>query len=127
MKEEKNWLEWSVFGISIILIAALLGSLIYLSVTHKQTKPNLRVALKYDEKQEDKHIHHIVLRNEGGMTAEEIKIQVIAWQNGKEVEKADITFPFSPKFSTREGWVSFRQSPADLDSVSAKVLGYLKL
>ena len=51
-KQDKNWLEWIVLGISSLLVLSVIGLLVYNAVTVPDTPPIIKVSLGQLEQQE---------------------------------------------------------------------------
>lgn len=119
----KNWLEWSVFAISTLLVVAVLGYLAFAAVTMGDS-PALLVAEVGEEVQQSQgFVVPVTITNRGDETAEDVQIEVTLSQNGSEIERSEFSIAFVPRRSSGDGWVMFRQNPAD-GQLSAKVLGY---
>ena len=124
--DEKNWLEWLVFGISLLLLLAIFGYLGYQVKTHDTTDPDVLVEANYDPSENAPNRYQVTIMNKGGTTAEEVTAEFILYSGGKEKEKSELQIAFSPKNSRREGWVTFSGEPATSDSVAARVKSFKK-
>ncbi|MBX0332259.1 hypothetical protein K3G39_03330 [Pontibacter sp. HSC-14F20] len=122
--DDKNALEWMVFGISLLLVLAILVYLSYMAYTHKSSTPDLTVAYFHDPSASAPYRYRVVVHNKGGETAEEVQVELSTESGGKEVEKAGLSIAFSPKESKREGWVNFKDDPASADTLLARVVSY---
>ncbi|GAB3200039.1 uncharacterized protein (TIGR02588 family) [Pontibacter aydingkolensis] len=125
-EEKKNWLEWTVFGISLLLVLAILGYLGYQTYTRKPSTPDLIVQSWPDPTNNSPNRYHIQLKNKGGTTAETVIIELALMKGGKEVEKAQLQIDFAPQESKREGWVGFRSNPGEADTLISRVVSYKK-
>lgn len=124
--DNKNKLEWIVFAISLLLVAAILGYLSYQVYTEKEETPDILVELMPDPSDHNPYRYLVSVHNRGGQTAETVTIEVAMKMDGQEVEKAELQIAFVPKESTREGWVNFSKSPAQADTVEAHVRSFEK-
>lgn len=124
--EKKNALEWIVFYVGLAIVLGLLGYLTYLSIAFEPSPPDIALAYRHEPSTHAPHRFHIVLRNKGNETAEEVQIELVAMKNGEMTENAILNIPFLPKQSAREGWVVLTQDPALADSVYARVISYKK-
>lgn len=123
---EKNWLEWIVFAVSLVLVVATLGYLVYDGATIGNTPPSIEFELGKPQPQADHFIVPVSVTNRGDETAEGVHIEVVLENGGQEQESADFEIAFLPRLSTREGWVTFETDPRTVDGMNARVLGYEK-
>lgn len=126
LTEQKNILEWIVFAVSLLFIVSLLSYLVYQSMTYIPSSPDLNVIYEHDPSPNAPFRFHVVIKNEGFETAEEVEVALIQSKDGQEVEQAAIGVPFVPKESQREGWVIFSKDPDKADTLYARVVSYKK-
>ena len=118
---KKNWLEWSVFAISLAIVIA---SLVYLGVSavrEEETPPDLRIFAGSPSESGGVHRLPLLIRNVGTSTAESVQIEVLLMQGDEVVERAELDVPFVPRKSEREGWVTFRRDPRGCEVVTRAV------
>lgn len=108
---KKNWLEWSVFAISLCIVLASLGYLIVSAVSGNDTPPDVRIFAGTPSESAGVHRVPLLIRNAGTSTAESVRIEVLLLRGDDVVERAELDLPFVPRKSEREGWVTFRQDP----------------
>ncbi|AFY85693.1 MAG: hypothetical protein CLLPBCKN_002285 [Chroococcidiopsis cubana SAG 39.79] len=125
-KLEKNWLEWIVFGISLILVLFTLGYIVYDGATLGETPPNIELQLGQPQPQSDRFIVPVTATNRGDETAETVQIEVTLNSDGREEETAEFEIAFLPRHSTRRGWVTFQTDPRTVEQIEARVLGFEK-
>lgn len=126
-KLQKNWLEWVVFAISLVLVITTLGYLVYDGATFSNTPPNIELKLgKAQAQAENRYIVPVNATNRGDTTAEGVQIEVTLNSGGKEQENAQFEIAFLPRHSTGEGWVTFTTDPRTVDKIEARVLGWEK-
>ncbi len=126
-KIQKNWLEWVVFAISLVLVIITLGYLVYDGATFSETPPNIELELgKAQAQAADRFIVPVNAINRGDTTAEGVQIEVTLNSGGKEQENAQFEIAFLPRHSTREGWVTFTTDPRTVEQIKARVLGLEK-
>ncbi|OWY68007.1 hypothetical protein B7486_28760 [cyanobacterium TDX16] len=125
-KLEKNWLEWIVFVLSLILVLFTLGYIVYDGATLGETPPNIELQLGQPQPQSDRFIVPVTAKNRGDETAETVQIEVTLNNDGKEVETAEFEIAFLPRHSTRRGWVTFQTDPRTVEQMEARVLGFEK-
>ena len=125
-KEKKNWLEWTVFSFSLLLVLSILAYLGYQVYTQKPTDPEIYVEGNPDPTDHTPNRYHVTIRNKGGTTAEEVKVEIVLHKGGTELDKAELEIPFAPRESKREGWVVFSENVSEADSIAARVVSYKK-
>ena len=123
-KINKNWLEWTVFGVSAVLIVLVIGFLIFESATIGDALPDIQVQTGKPEARTDHFAVPLEVTNKGDQTAEGVHIEVVLRAGGKE-ERADLEIAFLPRRGTREAWVTFKTDPRD-GKLESRVLGYEK-
>lgn len=120
----KNWLEWSVFGVSFLVVAGVLAFLGYDALTSDGDPPIIDVRLGAAELRNGVFVIPVTLENFGDEAAEDVNLEIILVRDGEELETAELAVPFVPRGSTREGWVTFLHDPSQADEIQAHVLGY---
>ncbi|HVL40452.1 MAG TPA: hypothetical protein VM328_13765 [Fimbriimonadaceae bacterium] len=120
----KNWLEWTVFGVSAALILAMASWLVYDWRTPKTDRPLLRIELGEPISDGDVHSVPVTMRNEGDVTAESVTVLVTLTARGGKEEQAELQVPFIPRRSVRNGWVHFHSDPTAAVSLAPRVSGY---
>jgi len=120
---EKNWLEWSVFAVSLLLVVAVVAYLAYDAVSSAERPPDLAVQLGAPEQHADHFAVPITVTNAGDQTAEGVVVEVVV-ERGGEQEQAQLEIAYVPRQSQREGWVTFEQNPQTADSMTARAIGY---
>jgi len=126
-KPEKNWVEWAVFAIGLVLVVSALSYLVYDGATMGSDPPSLEVRLGTPEQRAHNFIVPVTVTNHGDETAEGITIEV-SMENtgGGEPARGELTIAFLPRRATREGFVTFQQDPRTAAQLTARVLGYGK-
>jgi uncharacterized protein (TIGR02588 family) len=123
-KITKNWLEWTVFGVSAALIALVIGFLIFQSATIGDALPDIQVRTGTPEARTGYFAVPLEVTNLGDQTAEGVHIEVVLRSGGKD-ERADLEIAFLPRRGAREAWVTFKTDPRQ-GTLEARVLGYEK-
>ncbi|WP_242927224.1 hypothetical protein [Pontibacter vulgaris] len=124
--DSKNLLEWVVFYVSLLLVIVILGYLGYKAFTFVSSPPDLTAVYKHDPSKYAPYRYHVLVKNQGGETAEEVNVELVLEKAGEELEVAELQIPFSPRASEREGWVNFKTDPATADTLTARVISYKK-
>ena len=123
---EKNWLEWIVFAVSLVLVMSTLGYLVYDAATLGEAPPSIEFQLGTPQPRLNNFLVPVSVTNRGDETAEGVHIEVVLESGGKELESADFEIAFLPRHSTREGWVTFQVDPRTVEQMNARVLGFEK-
>ena len=121
---EKNWIEWVVFFVGLVLVASVLSYLAYDATSIGNAPPNIQVRLGPPKQGPSSFIVPVTLSNLGDHTAAEVQVEVVLEQSSGEKERAELAIAFLPRGGTREGWVTFRTDPGKSKSIEAHVLGY---
>ena len=125
-KLKKNWVEWVVFAVGLVLVLAALGYLVYEGATMGSDPPSLEVRLGAPAERTHNFIVPVSVTNHGDETAEGVTVEVTLESGaGQEPARGEITIAFIPRHATREGWVAFQQDPRNA-RLTARVLGYGK-
>jgi uncharacterized protein (TIGR02588 family) len=125
-KLEKNWFEWVVFGVGLVLVVSTLAYLAYDAATISDVPPSIEVRVSEPQQRPHNFIVPVTLINHGDQTAEGVQIEVVLEQDGQEKERSEFAVAFLPRRSTREGWVAFQTDPRTSGQIKARVLGYEK-
>ena len=125
-KLQKNWVEWTVFAVSLVLVASALSYLVYDGATMGSEPPSLEVRLGTPEQRPHNFIVPVTVTNHGDETAEGITVEVsMEDAGGGEPARGELTIAFLPRRATREGFVTFDRDPRAVQ-LKARVLGYEK-
>lgn len=123
-KVKKNWLEWVVFAVGLVLVLSVLGYLIYSGASMGDQPPEIEVRLGTPEQRQFNFIVPVTVVNHGDETAASLRIEVVMEGNGEQA-RGELDIPFLPRHAKREGWVTFDQDPRT-SKLKARVLGYQK-
>ena len=125
-KVEKNWLEWVVFGVGLVLVVATLSYLVYDGATSAGTPPEIEVLLGEPRRGGPGFLVPVKVVNRGGETAGGVMVEVVLEAAGSpEPERGEFTVAFLPRGGAREGWVAFRTDPR-AGRLTARAVGYEK-
>lgn len=108
---KKNILEWSVFGLGLLLVAGLIGYLGFLAFSGGHDLPELRVGLGKPERLKQGYRTKLTVENVGDETAIGVKVA-----SGED----EIDFDYVPRHSTREGYLFTDVPPKEAHAVSAQ-------
>lgn len=125
-KEKKNLLEWGVFATGLLLVFGILGYLGYKTFTHRTFPPEILVEYKPDPTETAPFRYKVVVKNEGGETAEQVSIELVQKRGDSTIEMAELQFSFLPRASKQEGWLNFSEDPKMADTVFVRVVSFKK-
>jgi uncharacterized protein (TIGR02588 family) len=111
---DKNALEWTVFGVGLILVVATVGYLVREASTTGSSPPELIVHLGPPQQVARGFQVPVAVVNRGERVAQDVSV-TITLATGSEREEAVLTIAFLPHQSRRDGWVTFRGDPRDGD------------
>ena len=124
-RQKKNWLEWAVFAVSLVLVLGTLSYLVYSGATGGKAPASIEVRLGEPERRAGHFAVPVTVKNNGDQTAEGVHVRVALEQGGREQEYGELVIAFLPRKAEREGWVTFEHDPRAGD-LKARVLGYEK-
>jgi len=120
---KKNWLEWSVFAVGLLLVVGVLSFLIYDATTAGDRAPIVAVRLGDPEQRPEHFVVPVEITNTGDQTAENVLVEVVLGA-GPEQQQSQLEIAFLPRGATRAGWASFRGRPGG--ELNARVMGFQK-
>lgn len=122
----KNWLEWTVFGVGLTLLLAVVGFLLVETFVVAGHPAALSVELAAPRAPEGVEPAHVVVpvtvRNAGARAAEAVVVEVERVR-GDAVERGQVEFTDVPRLSSRTGLVTFPPGRAD-DELRARIVSY---
>ena len=118
----KNFLEWTVFGLSGVIVLGVLGSLSYAALRVNGRPAMLRAVIDLPSVENGWVRVPVSVTNSGHRVAANVQVQVSAGSGGDKRE-GGFTIDFVPREGTHKGSVSFEgtELPQDL---KCEVLGY---
>lgn len=125
-KLEKNRLEWSVFGVSLLLLFGLLAYLVTGVFKNGPGTPDLKLSYRFDPSPGNQNRYQVIVENVGDETAEDVIIEASLGRPGNEPEKSELQVVFAPKKSVRKGWVVFSGQRGTSDTLRLRIMSYKK-
>lgn len=122
MMPTKNALEWTVFGISLALIALVVGVLTFDHATSDNRPPSIHVVVGQPERAGAGYAVPLDVYNAGDVTAEEVEVETLLAAGPKE-ERSSVTLAFVPRRASRRAWVIFTRDPST-GTLTTRVVGY---
>ncbi len=122
--KKKNWLEWSVFATGLLLVAALLGYLLYDALTSPSGPPRIDLRLGTAERRLGHYAIPVTVINRGHTTASAVHIRATLKPDQGKAEESSFEVQYLPGGATRRGFLVFDSDPARAERLSARVSGY---
>jgi uncharacterized protein (TIGR02588 family) len=125
MKLQKNWLEWTVFGVSALIVAGVLALLVNQALATGDEPPEVLVVTAEPQRTGAGYLVPVQAINRGAATVENAEIEVSLEEGGRVVEKGTFMVAFLPRRSKRNGWVQFERDPRCC-RIRARAVGFEK-
>lgn len=106
----KNWLEWVVFTVSLLVIAVTIGTLVAGGLSNQGSPARLEVFLGDVREERGVFVVPVVVQNSGGRAAAAVRVEVIL-EVGNFSERSGFDLSYSPAGSLRRGEVTFSRDP----------------
>ncbi len=124
-KPQKNWLEWTIFACSLVIVLGTVGVLLYEAFSSGNKPADPQVRLGAVEVHEGYFAVPVRVENRGDETAENVHLAIELKLPGGESERGEFDLPYLPRRATRHAWVTFRQDPRK-GKLEPMILGYQK-
>lgn len=119
---KKNTLEWTVFGLSLALIAGFVILLVHEHVEGDSRPPSIAVNTGDAVQTAGGYAVPVDVRNDGDTTAEDVQVEgSLTWEGGSE--RGEALLSFVPYRAQRRAWIAFSHDPRD-GLLKVRVLGY---
>lgn len=121
---QKNALEWTVFAVSLALVLAVAGFLLYDAFGGAPPGPPRLVVRPGEPRPEgDMLTVPVVVENTGEQAAEQVLVVVAVRQAGGGEETAELTFDLIPRHGSAEGQIAVPLSGA-VEAVEGHVASF---
>jgi uncharacterized protein (TIGR02588 family) len=117
--------EWIVGGAGLALLLGAAGFLVYHDLTSPDSPPDIVVTAGQALPTTSGFVVQVRATNRGGETAAGVRIVGALSAGGETVEESELTIPFVPPGSEREGGLFFTRDPATL-TLAVRATGYEK-
>lgn len=118
----KNALEWTVFGISTVLVLGTLGTLAAAAIRYKDDPARLVVEASAPVLENGWFRVPVKIKNDGERVAANVEISV-SEGDGESQRQAGFTVDFVPRSGERSGSVSFKDTGTP-PVIRCEVVGY---
>lgn len=104
--------EWAIAAVGLALVSVSLSVILYQALWHKETPPEVQVALEAPQPVTGGYIVPFKAINMGSTTAAGLIIKATLKNGSSEIETSETTLDYLPANSSRKGGFFFRQNPA---------------
>ncbi len=118
-KRGKNALEWTVFGLSALLVLTMIVVLAVEAAGWQGRPPALAATLGEPEFKDRIVTVAVEVTNHGDIAASEVEVEIVQSSGGRE-RRACVLIDFVPRQGKRRGQVSF---PDSLESGDIRIVG----
>jgi uncharacterized protein (TIGR02588 family) len=115
--------EWIVAGVGLVLVASVIGFLIYEAFTGKRLPPDVKLSVDSVSEIRNGFLVRITAVNEGGTTAEGVIVEAELKSGTEPVERSRTTIDYLPPRSEKRAGLFFTRDPRQLD-LRVRSLGY---
>jgi uncharacterized protein (TIGR02588 family) len=115
--------EWIVAGVGLVLVASVIGFLIYEAFTGNRLPPDVKLSVDSVVEIRNGFLVRITAVNEGGMTAEGVIVEAELRSGTEPVERSRTTIDYLPPRSEKRAGLFFTRDPRQLD-LQVRSLGY---
>lgn len=101
----KNWIEWSVFGVSLLLVLGVIAMLSFQAVTRRDAPPFLKTLVVDEQRASGQATaFKVLVENAGNTTVHSVDVEV-AWPRARQ--SAAFSLDHVPRDGKRFGWALF--------------------
>ncbi len=107
---EKNWLEWLVFGISVVLVTGMVGYLLYLEFTPSSKDFDYEIGFKEAQNLNGRYLVPVNIKNKSNQSVQDVALEITSG-----AETADLQLDYLPRHSHRDATVFFKGKPEHVE------------
>jgi uncharacterized protein (TIGR02588 family) len=115
--------EWIVAGVGLVLVAGVIGFLIYEAFSRDRVPPDVKLSVDSVVETRNGYLVKIIIINEGGITAEGVDIEGELRRGTEPVERSRTTIDYLPPRSEKKAGLVFTRDPRQFD-LQVRSLGY---
>jgi uncharacterized protein (TIGR02588 family) len=111
---DRSTAEWVTLGVSIVILAAIVGLVVYVYLSGGDEPATIAVRPLLEEVRHDGDTYYLPVEvaNNGDRTAEDVQVQVTLTAGEGEPASATFTLRFLAGGEQQRGVVAFRRDPA---------------
>ena len=110
-RHDPHWVEWLTGIASAIIVAGLMGWLVYEAVTRSGEPPALSIVAGEIGRADQGFTVTFEIRNSAPTTAAAVMVAGEIRDNGRVIERAEVTFDYVPAESKADGALIFENDP----------------
>ena len=125
-QQEKDFIpiwEWIVAAVGLVLVAGVIGFLLYEAFSGERLPPDVKLSVKSVVQTRNGFLVRITAVNEGGMTAEGVIIEGELRSGSEVLERSRTTIDYLPPGSEKRGGLFFTRDPRRFE-LQVRPLGY---
>jgi uncharacterized protein (TIGR02588 family) len=103
--------EWIVAAIGLVLVASVIGFLLYEALTGNQMPPHVKLSIGSVVQTSNGYLIQLTAVNQGGSTAKGVIIEGELRRGLEAVERSETTIDFLPSRSEKRAGLFFTQDP----------------
>ena len=112
---QPDMIEWVIGGVSGVLVAAMIGFVLYEAFTTTRSGPVIAISVETIEATMAGHRVEFRATNLGDATAAGVKIEGTLDRDGQTIETVDVTLDYVPAHSERGGGMFFERDPSQYE------------
>ena len=116
-------LEWIVGGIGFLIIAGVLGFLLYTGIHEDHPVPDVKLSVDSVLRIRNGYLVRVTATNEGGLTAGGVIVEGELRQGAEPVERSEAVIEFLPSRSKKRAGLFFTRDPNQFE-LKLRPLGY---
>jgi uncharacterized protein (TIGR02588 family) len=116
-------LEWIVGGIGFVIVAGVLGFLLYAAITNDNPLPDVKLSVDTVARLRNGYLVQFTAINEGGLTAQGVTVEGELRSGADVVERSETAIEFLPPGSKKSAGIFFSKDPRQFE-LKLRPLGY---
>ena len=116
-------LEWIIGGIGFVIIAGVLGFLLYTAISENHPAPDVKISVESIMQIRNGYLVRLTVTNEGGLTAEGVIVEGELRKGADVIERSETVIEFLPAHSKKRGGLFFSKDPKQYE-LTVRPLGY---
>lgn len=108
-------LEWIIGGIGFVLVAGVLGFLLYAGISENQRLPDIKLSVDAVVELRNGYLVRITATNDGGLTAGGLTVEGELRNGADVVERSETVIEFLPAHSKKRAGLFFSKDPKQFE------------